>query len=273
MSEDTIRRHQAPADHPGLAVNPIARASAKPSRGTSSLLTGVAYAVLGVGLWWLARQHGRPLTPASERFPQTVNLVFEDPQEYVPTAGGGRGGSGTIDPALKSAKEEEQDPISLDSIEQIPTEIPREDRSLMGLVDPQLPVAPGGDGLDAGSGGGKGGGNGTGIGQGNGAGSFFRTAPGGGMALRVKDVARRHQEIPEYPKAAKKLMVEGAVVVRFTINEQGDPINVVIVSGHDLLRECTLEAAWKWRFEPVKFEGRPVQATFEISFGFVIQRT
>ena len=236
------------------------------------MLSSLVYLSLGCGLWVLARQHPQAFRRNGDEFPKTVNLVFEDSQELSKTAGGGKGGSGAIDPELKRLKEEEEKPIAVDNLEQIPAELPREDRSMMGLVDPQLPVSPGGDGLDGGSGGGKGGGNGIGIGQGSGSGSMFRTGTGVGVALSARDVPRKYQEDPVYPKAAKKLRVEGIVVVRFTIDEQGVPIQVVLVSGHELLREETLRAAKNWRFEPVKFEGHPVQATFEVSFSFLIYK-
>ena len=45
-----------------------------------------------------------------------------------------------------------------------------------------------------------------------------------------------------------------------------------IAPGHAPSREETLRAAKLWRFEPVKYEGKPVQATFELVFRYMINR-
>ena len=100
---------------------------------------------------------------------------------------------------------------------------------------------------------------------------MFRSVPGG-LALQVENVIRQHQEKPIYPKLAKKVLLEGDVVVRYTIDEKGVPIGVQIISGHELFREETLRAAKLWLFEPVKYEGKPVQATFELVFRYMINR-
>ncbi|HJU84338.1 MAG TPA: energy transducer TonB [Holophagaceae bacterium] len=252
-----------PDVHPGLDIHPIAGAAARPSRLASGVLTACVYGAIAFSLIALSRHLPRASRKAEE-VPKTVNLVFED---AFPSVQPGSGGSGAIDPALKQEVEERLS--ALDTLEQVPLEVPREDRSLSGLINPQLPVAPGGDGREKGQGG-----TGVGVGgSGHGAGGgIFRTAAGGGTALPIKDVVRLRQVLPDYPKAAKRMFVEGDVVVRMTIDEQGAPIAVEIVSGHDLLRADTLQAAWQWRFEPIQYQGHPVQATFELVFRYVLQR-
>src|SRR5262249_27133762 len=48
---------------------------------------------------------------------------------------------------------------------------------------------------------------------------------------------------PEYPPIAKAARASGAVQVQVTINEKGAVIEAMVVSGHPLLRDATLDAA------------------------------
>jgi protein TonB len=46
----------------------------------------------------------------------------------------------------------------------------------------------------------------------------------------------------KYPSKAKKLSIEGIVVVKFKILEDGSVENIQIIEGHALLRNSTIEA-------------------------------
>ncbi len=45
-----------------------------------------------------------------------------------------------------------------------------------------------------------------------------------------------------YPKRAKKLSIEGIVIVKFKINEDGTIGNITILEGHEFLQKATIEA-------------------------------
>lgn len=45
-----------------------------------------------------------------------------------------------------------------------------------------------------------------------------------------------------YPSKAKKLLIEGTVIVKFRITENGDIEDIVIVDGHKFLQSSTIEA-------------------------------
>lgn len=54
---------------------------------------------------------------------------------------------------------------------------------------------------------------------------------------------------PVYPPIARAAHVEGSVVLTFRIDEQGNVADVVIVSGHPLLRQAVEKAVKTWKFE------------------------
>jgi len=73
---------------------------------------------------------------------------------------------------------------------------------------------------------------------------------------------------PEYPAQARQRGISGKVVVEVTIDEKGQVVSAIPVSGPDLLREAAVKAARRWKFTPTCLSGIPVRVTGEISFNF-----
>ena len=46
----------------------------------------------------------------------------------------------------------------------------------------------------------------------------------------------------KYPSKARKLSIEGIVVVKFKISESGSVENIVVLEGHRFLQNATIEA-------------------------------
>ncbi|MEP6717649.1 MAG: TonB family protein [bacterium] len=76
---------------------------------------------------------------------------------------------------------------------------------------------------------------------------------------------------PEYPAAAKTAGAAGVVVVRVTIDEQGNVISAVAVSGPQPLHQASINAALQARFAPTLLIGEPVQVIGVITYSFVRQ--
>jgi TonB family protein len=74
---------------------------------------------------------------------------------------------------------------------------------------------------------------------------------------------------PEYPAAAKAAGASGTVVVRVTIDEQGNVISVTAVSGPPSLHQVSLNAASLAKFSPTLLVGEPVQVIGILTFNFV----
>lgn len=76
---------------------------------------------------------------------------------------------------------------------------------------------------------------------------------------------------PEYPAAAKAAGAAGTVVVRVTIDEQGNVISAQAVSGPAPLQQASINAALQAKFAPTLLVGEPVQVTGVITYNFIRQ--
>ena len=76
---------------------------------------------------------------------------------------------------------------------------------------------------------------------------------------------------PPYPPLAKAAHVQGAVTVQFLIDEQGHVLNAKATSGHPLLQQAAIQAAYKATFTPTLLTGQPVKVTGVITYNFVLQ--
>lgn len=74
---------------------------------------------------------------------------------------------------------------------------------------------------------------------------------------------------PEYPAAAKAAGAAGTVVVRITIDEQGNVISAAAVSGPAALQQVSINAALQAKFAPTLLVGEPVQVIGIITYNFV----
>jgi periplasmic protein TonB len=73
---------------------------------------------------------------------------------------------------------------------------------------------------------------------------------------------------PPYPAVAKAARASGTVVVQITVDESGRVISASAVSGHPLLKQAAVQAAYQARFSPTLLSGQPVKVTGTISYNF-----
>ena len=76
---------------------------------------------------------------------------------------------------------------------------------------------------------------------------------------------------PPYPPIARAARASGVVQVAITVDESGKVISAHAVSGHPLLQQAAVQAAYGWRFSPTLLSGQPVKVTGTISFVFAPQ--
>lgn len=74
--------------------------------------------------------------------------------------------------------------------------------------------------------------------------------------------------MPDYPERARDRGIQGHVVVRVTISEEGKVEKTDVVSGHPLLVDAAVSAAKKFRFKPFIKNGRPAKGATDLSFDF-----
>ena len=83
------------------------------------------------------------------------------------------------------------------------------------------------------------------------------------LAKAIKQVA------PLYPSVAKSNGIRGQVEVAVEVDERGQVIKAVVVSGPTLLRVASEQAAKQWKFsQTLSAEGKPIKVSGVITFNF-----
>jgi protein TonB len=62
----------------------------------------------------------------------------------------------------------------------------------------------------------------------------------------------------------------GTVVLSVTVDKEGVPTNIKLVSGNPLLSGPSIEAARQWRYKPYLVNGNPVEVETENTFEYPI---
>lgn len=83
-----------------------------------------------------------------------------------------------------------------------------------------------------------------------------------------------HNPEPQYPRAAKRLGVQGTVVIRVTVTAKGTAEKLVIVSssGSPLLDDAALAAVQRWTFVPAHRGNEAIAAMVDVPIRFTLQR-
>jgi TonB family protein len=84
------------------------------------------------------------------------------------------------------------------------------------------------------------------------------------------DVPRCIKKVePFYPLEARKALVQGVVVLEVTTDEKGNVAEAKVMrSDSSLLNQASIDAVYKWKYEPVIRKGSPVRASFYVTFTF-----
>lgn len=73
---------------------------------------------------------------------------------------------------------------------------------------------------------------------------------------------------PYYPDEARDKGLQGRVVIKLHVGEDGKVESTEIVSGDPILAKAASEAFKKWRFKPFIRNGKPVKVATELPFTF-----
>jgi protein TonB len=77
-----------------------------------------------------------------------------------------------------------------------------------------------------------------------------------------------HRVVPVYPEMAKKVNIQGMVVVQVLINTKGDVEDVRVIKSNPMLDEAAITAARQFKFTPAKQRDRLVKVWMSIPFHF-----
>ncbi len=75
---------------------------------------------------------------------------------------------------------------------------------------------------------------------------------------------------PQYPQDAKDQRIQGAVVMKVTVDKEGNVENIQLVSGHPLLAPPAIEAVKQWKYKPYLLNGTPVEVETQVQVNFTL---
>jgi TonB family protein len=73
---------------------------------------------------------------------------------------------------------------------------------------------------------------------------------------------------PEYPPAAAPEKLQGQVIVRIVVDQDGDVESTEVISGNPVLANAAVDAVKQWKFKPFIRNGQPVKAAIKLPFDF-----
>ncbi len=85
--------------------------------------------------------------------------------------------------------------------------------------------------------------------------------PAGGVLVRKVQ--------PLYPSEARRMRIEGDVVIDAVVTSQGEVQELKLISGHPVLAAAAMDAVRKWRYSPYMLNGKPIPKQTRITISFI----
>jgi len=89
---------------------------------------------------------------------------------------------------------------------------------------------------------------------------------------RVKPPKPIVQVRPDYPLLAKQARIQGQVLIDAVLDEEGNVIQMQVVSGPPLLHQAALDALKKWKYEPVYLNDQPIAVEMIVTITFQLSQ-
>jgi TonB family protein len=93
----------------------------------------------------------------------------------------------------------------------------------------------------------------------------------GGVGVDIRPPTRIFNVNAIYPEEAKAAGIQGAVVMRITIGEDGTVTNVVVLRSVPMLDEAAIESVLQWQYQPTLLNGVPVEVEMNATVNFALQ--
>jgi periplasmic protein TonB len=84
----------------------------------------------------------------------------------------------------------------------------------------------------------------------------------------VKEPKLINSVAPVYPLTARSSGIQGDVVIDTTIDKSGNVVRMHVVSGPAMLRPPALESLRRWKYEPSRLDGEPVEVQMQVTIKF-----
>lgn len=73
---------------------------------------------------------------------------------------------------------------------------------------------------------------------------------------------------PEYPPLARQVHIQGQVQIDAVLDEQGNVVEMKVISGPPLLYQAALDALKKWKYEPTYLNDQPIAVQMIVTITF-----
>jgi periplasmic protein TonB len=87
----------------------------------------------------------------------------------------------------------------------------------------------------------------------------------GGRVRRPRAIS---QPQPFYPALARQTKIQGDVVIDAILDEQGNVVEMKLISGHPLLCQAAMDALKHWKYEPTYLNDQPVAVQLVVTVTF-----
>ncbi len=87
---------------------------------------------------------------------------------------------------------------------------------------------------------------------------------------RVKPPKAIVQVRPDYPFLARQARIQGQVQIDAILDEQGNVVEVKVVSGPPLLYQAAVDALKKWKYEPTYLNDQPIAVQMIVTITFTL---
>jgi TonB family protein len=75
---------------------------------------------------------------------------------------------------------------------------------------------------------------------------------------------------PEYPSDAREARIQGVVVLKVNVDEEGRVVRVELISGHPMLAPAAIEAVRQWTYRPYLLNGKPIEVETQVQVNFTL---
>jgi TonB family protein len=181
--------------------------------------------------------NNRKPSPASARTRQKTQPVemAEDLVLRAPDTDASSGSTPTQNPPPNSTISQAADEQSLPEGDPLATSVPATSPNPLGGVLPTNPTIP---------------------------------APAPPVSQGVSEGVVEHRVKPVYPGQARTLRLEGQVVLRATVTENGAVRDLKVLSGHPMLARAAVDAVSQWRYRPYQLNGKPIAMQTNVTIDF-----
>jgi protein TonB len=77
--------------------------------------------------------------------------------------------------------------------------------------------------------------------------------------------------VPEYPQIAVMARIQGLVRLQAVVGQDGTIQDLRVLSGPPLLLKSAIDAVSKWRYQPTRLKGKPVEVETEVDVNYALK--